>query len=140
MVKQETITILDESFPSDLGVRKDIIDAICSKIAARDMHIGITPEELYLSLDEAITNAMEHGNRWNSGKRIHVTVTSKSDEVVIAIADEGKGFDTRDIAASLKNRDLLSTRGRGIYIINQFCDINWNEKGNQINLRIPRGK
>lgn len=140
MVKQEKTNILDESYPSDLGIRKDIIDTICAKIAASEMNISIAPEELYLSLDEAITNAMEHGNRWNSGKRIHVTVTANSGEIVIAIADEGKGFDTRDIAASLKNRNLLSTRGRGIYIINQFCDINWNEKGNQINLRIPRGK
>ena len=140
MVKQETKTILDVRYPSDLGMRKDIIDAICGKIAAADVKIAITQEELYLSLDEAITNAMEHGNRWNSGKNLHVTVTANSSEIIIAIADEGNGFDTRDIAESLKNRDLLSTRGRGIYIINQFCDISWNEKGNQINLRIPRGK
>ncbi|TFH43355.1 MAG: ATP-binding protein [Chrysiogenales bacterium] len=140
MVKQKKTNILDESYPSDLGNRKDIIDSICTQIAADNIAMAITTEELYLSLDEAITNAMEHGNRWNNNKRIHVTISVDSNEIVIAISDEGNGFDTKDIEASLRKRDLLSTRGRGIYIINQFCKISWNDRGNQINLRIPRRK
>jgi hypothetical protein len=62
------------------------------------------------------------------------------DHMQISISDQGKGFDTRIIKAALKKRDVLSNRGRGIYIINQFSKISWNEKGNQIVLLINRKK
>ncbi len=81
---------------------------------------------------------MEHGNRWDPHKTIDVSVTAGPKDLFISITDQGKGFNTKEIEASIKNRDILSNRGRGIYIINQFCDISWNKKGNQINLQIKR--
>lgn len=138
MVQQETTHILNEAYPSDQSKRKDIIETLCRAIIGCGIAISITPEELYLSLDEAITNAMEHGNRWDPHKTIDVSVTAGPKDLFISITDQGKGFNTKEIEASIKNRDILSNRGRGIYIINQFCDISWNKKGNQINLQIKR--
>ena len=140
MVQQEKTHILKESYPSDQKKRKDNIDSLCRKIATSSVRMAITAEELYLSLDEAITNAMEHGNKWDPRKTVDVTVTADSRNMHILISDQGRGFDTKDIKASLKNRDVLSSRGRGIYIINQFCKISWNKKGNQISLQIKRGR
>jgi len=140
MVQQEKTHILKESYPSDQNKRKDIIDSLCRKITTSSVGMAITAEELYLSLDEAITNAMEHGNKWDPRKTIDVTVTADSRNIHIVISDQGQGFDIKDIKASLNNRDILSSRGRGIYIINQFCKISWNKKGNQISLQIKRGR
>lgn len=140
MVHQKTTNILKESYPSDKKKRKAIIDSLSGKIAASSIDMAIATEELYLALDEAITNAMEHGNTWDPRKTVDVTVTADPGNMSIAITDQGKGFDTRGIKASLKSRDILSTRGRGLYIINQFCDISWNKKGNQIVLHVKRGK
>lgn len=136
MGQQKKHYILNESFPSDQNKRKEIIDSLCQKIVESPIQMDITPEELYLSLDEAITNAMEHGNKWDSRKMITVAVVADTKEIHILITDQGQGFNTSEIEGLLKNRDILSTRGRGIYIINQFCDITWNEKGNQIDLHI----
>lgn len=138
MVQQETTYILNEPYPADKSKRKDIIDTLCRKIIGSGVAMAITPEELYLSLDEAITNAMEHGNNWDPHKTINVTVTADPKDLRISITDQGNGFDTKEIEAGIKNRDILSNRGRGIYIINQFCDLSWNKKGNQINLLIKR--
>jgi anti-sigma regulatory factor (Ser/Thr protein kinase) len=138
MVQQEKTYILNESFPSDQNKRKEIIDLLCHKIIKSPVPMAITPEELYLSLDEAITNAMEHGNKWDPRKTINVTAVADDKEIHILITDQGKGFDTSEIEAQLNNRDILSNRGRGIYIINQFCKISWNAKGNQIDLHIKR--
>jgi serine/threonine-protein kinase RsbW len=140
MVHQKIRHILKESYPSDKKKRKSIVDSLCKQIATSSTDMAITAEELYLSLDEAITNAMEHGNTWDPRKTVDVTVTTDRKNMSISIADQGKGFDTKDIKASLKSRDILSTRGRGLYIINQFCDISWNKKGNEIILHIKRGK
>jgi anti-sigma regulatory factor (Ser/Thr protein kinase) len=138
MVQPEKTYILNESFPSDQNKRKDIIDSLCREIARCGVCMSITLEELYLSLDEAITNAMEHGNKWDPCKNIDIAVTVDTQNIQISISDQGDGFDTTDISAHLRNRDILSTRGRGIYIINQFCNITWNKKGNRIDLIIKR--
>ncbi|OHD63933.1 MAG: hypothetical protein A2176_14990 [Spirochaetes bacterium RBG_13_51_14] len=138
MVQQDKSYIVNELYPSDQKKRKDIIDALCRKIVSSRVCMAITPEELYLSLDEAITNAMEHGNRWDRRKTINVTAMADSKNLHVTITDQGPGFDTRDIKASLKKPDILSRRGRGIYIINQFCKISWNKTGNQIHLQIKR--
>jgi len=138
MARQEKTYILNESFPSDQNKRKEIIDSLCYKIVKSPVRMAITPEELYLSLDEAITNAMEHGNKWDIHKTINVTVYADKKEIHILITDQGKGFDTREIEGQLQKRDILSSRGRGIFIINQFCQITWNKKGNQVDLHIKR--
>jgi len=138
MVQQKITHILKESYPSDKKKRKAIIDSLCKKIATSSVDMAITAEELYLLLDEAVTNAMEHGNTWDPRKTVDITVTADLKNLSISIADKGKGFDTREIKASLKSRDILSTRGRGLHIINQFCDISWNKKGNEIILHIKR--
>lgn len=140
MVRQESTYILNELYPSDPKKRKDIIEALCKAISISGIDLEVTPEELYLSLDEAITNAMEHGNRWDPRKSITVAITVERDEMVIAITDQGAGFSTKSIRNMLKNRDVLSNRGRGIYIINQFCKITWNDAGNQIILHFNRKK
>jgi anti-sigma regulatory factor (Ser/Thr protein kinase) len=140
MVRQESKNILNELYPSDTKKRKDIIEALCKAVSSSGIELEVTPEEIYLSLDEAITNAMEHGNQWDPRKNMEVAITAGRDEIVIAITDQGKGFSTRDIRNMLKNRDVLSNRGRGIYIINQFCKITWNAAGNQILLHFNRKK
>ncbi len=140
MVRQESTYILNELYPSDPKKRKDIIETICKAISSSGIDLEVTPEEIYLSLDEAITNAMEHGNQWDPRKTIGVVITAGRDEMAISINDQGKGFSTKRIRNMLKNRDVLSNRGRGIYIINQFCKITWNDAGNQIVLHFNRKK
>jgi anti-sigma regulatory factor (Ser/Thr protein kinase) len=58
--------------------------------------------------------------------------------VTIGIKDEGPGFDTSAIKKQIEKLDILSNRGRGIFIICQLCSLSWNEKGNEVNLRIKR--
>ncbi len=138
MAQQGGLSLLVESYPSDQSKRKDILEAITRNILSSGIGISIADEDLYLLLDEAITNAMEHGNEWDPAKKVIVTVNAYPDNMRISITDEGKGFNTAKIASNPTRRGRLSIRGRGIYIINQFCKISWNKKGNRINLIIKR--
>lgn len=140
MVRQESTYILNELYPSDPKKRKDIIDELCNTVASSGVDLEVTPEEIYLSLDEAITNAMEHGNRWDPRKTIGIAIAVERDEMIISITDQGKGFSIKNIRNMLRRRDVLSNRGRGIYIIKQFCRITWNDAGNQIVLHFNRKK
>lgn len=130
----KSTTILDSSYPTIREARKDIIDDIIDAINTRDIHLKIDNMELYLIIDEALTNAMEHGNLWKPDKEIKISVSINSKFLKVSIQDEGTGF----LRGSEKNIDAphLLPRGRGIYIIKQFCKPEWNKKGNRIDLNI----
>ena len=123
-------------FPSDRKCRKQIVDSIFNEINNGQHSISVNNEELYLIIDEAVTNAMEHGNHWDADKYIRAAVDFKQDSVSITIADEGPGFNFDQMKNAMKNRSLMSKRGRGIGIISHLCDISWNDKGNRVCLRI----
>ncbi len=134
----EKITVFDRYFPTDKPSRLEAIDVITECILATIPDICLKREELYLSLDEAITNAMEHGNKWDPQKKVHIQIIKQSNSADILITDEGRGFNHSETRAALKSRDVMSARGRGIFIINQFCSLTWNKSGNQIGLTIKR--
>ncbi len=106
----------------------EIADAINGSAAGRLLDM----RNLHLAADEALTNAMEHGNRWNPEKKVHVKVILKDRQLSISIEDEGAGFDADAIRNNRIKKD--SRRGRGIRLIQEFCTARWNDRGNHIEL------
>jgi hypothetical protein len=76
------IELYNSVYPTSRDNRKNIIDEVIDKIKADDILLLISDEELYLVIDEALTNAMEHGNRWDAGKRVKVKVYRRRGERV----------------------------------------------------------
>ncbi len=126
----------DETFDSKRQDRKKVVDTIVESVKSQGFEITLSPEEFYLTIDEAVTNGMEHGNKWDPNKKIHVAGFCKASFLIIRVTDEGNGFDNKEFHMNLKNREILGIRGRGIYIINQLCKPSWNTKGNEITLEI----
>lgn len=126
--------IIDEIFPSNPLNKYSIINKIINKIKECSIPKCIDYDEVYLIIDEALTNAMEHGNNWDPHKNVKVIVTHNDDYLLITIEDEGKGFNTENYKYTKVNN--LDDRGRGIHIIKHFCNPYWNSTGNQINFSI----
>lgn len=140
MAKNNGLEIHNKSYPSIKDTRKMIIEEVVGKIHSNDISLDLTKDELYLVIDEALTNAMEHGNSWDPSKQVSVLITLNTGTLDILIRDEGKGF-TKDVMdQTLEAVRNLKPRGRGIFIIKQFCNPSWNEKGNQIDLRFKLQK
>jgi serine/threonine-protein kinase RsbW len=128
--------ILRTSFPSLKDDRKRIIDVILGKIAAHKIEVRLSRDEMYLVVDEALTNAMEHGNNWDPGKMVTIGVKLNNNHLNISIEDEGTGFNTGLMNNGFQDRNNLTVRGRGIKLIRQFCRPVWNSRGNRIELII----
>src|SRR5919199_1936078 len=84
--------------------------------------IGLAPErieDLKLAVSEAVTNAIEHGNRRQNTKLVEVTFVLDSEKLEVSIRDEGEGVDRVDFSRRVVEEHNLETgmhRGFGMYL------------------------
>jgi serine/threonine-protein kinase RsbW len=86
---------------------------------------GFQEEDLHkigMAVREAMVNAVVHGNRYNLKKKVHLSVTFDQDRLSIRIADEGEGFEPKDLPDPLAEENLLRQSGRGLLLIKAFVD------------------
>jgi serine/threonine-protein kinase RsbW len=79
-----------------------------------------------VAIRESVINAIKHGNRNDSSKRVFVefetTPPGDAAELVIRVRDEGEGFDPETVADPLAPENMLKSSGRGIFLIRNFMD------------------
>lgn len=133
--QSKTHIIFEEIVKTTNDNRIKLIEDTIKYFETNNIRVIIDHYEFYLVLDEAISNAMEHGNHWIVDKYVTVQVYQPVNEnIEICISDEGEGFNLENIPEKPNGLDSLSSRGRGIIIIKKFCNIYWNEAGNVIRL------
>lgn len=73
-----------------------------------------------LALQEAIANAIHHGNRCDPNKTVQIRFAVRPKEVVVEVQDEGPGFDPDTVPNPLlmKNRD--QHRGWGLFMMRTY--------------------
>ncbi|MDH3402834.1 MAG: ATP-binding protein [Acidobacteriota bacterium] len=81
-----------------------------------------TSHRIGLAVREAVANAIRHGNDGDPDKRVEVECVLETDQVVVKVEDQGRGFDPRDLPDPLQPDNLLKTSGRGIFFMSQFMD------------------
>ncbi len=75
-----------------------------------------------LLTSETVTNAMEHGHRWNPEKHVVLDLTAYTDRIVLSVIDEGEGFEFSSVADPLDQDNLLNGRGRGLYFMEHMAN------------------
>ena len=86
-----------------------------------------------LALEEALSNAVKHGNRNDQSKRITVRYAINSDRAVIIIRDEGKGFEPESVPDCRQPERLPIPNGRGIMLIRAYMDeVEFCDNGREI--------
>jgi anti-sigma regulatory factor (Ser/Thr protein kinase) len=121
--------ILSISFPSIRESMGEAVGLVVDAVAGAGLSTVIDRQELHLVIDEAVTNAMEHGNGWDPGKKVAVVVSHTAGRLRIAIGDEGGGFRPD---ACMPAAGVLKDRGRGLPLMRHFCETFWNGKGNVV--------
>ena len=94
----------------------------------------VNEETTIQGLYELVVNAMEHGNNFDSNKKVYVQVVLTNDYVFATVEDQGDGFNWKEKVAA-KSQDIIDSekeRGRGILMARMLCDrLFYNEKGNK---------
>jgi serine/threonine-protein kinase RsbW len=91
---------------------------------------------ILISLDEAVRNAIEHGNNFNADKKVTISFTTNKGELVFSVKDEGKGFDLAEIPDPTNPAfDESQEIGKGLFLMKQLSDdLKLSEKENKISL------
>jgi len=91
--------------------------------------------EIKLCVEEAVRNAIIHGNKSDPKKNVLVSYWVDGGILNIEIEDEGAGFDHESVKDPTKEENLLRNSGRGVYLIKKLMDrVHYNEKGNKISM------
>jgi serine/threonine-protein kinase RsbW len=75
-----------------------------------------------LSVRESVTNAILHGNKLDTEKKVGLSFEFERGRLVIRVVDEGKGFDESALPDPLDPSNLLKPSGRGIFYVRSFMD------------------
>ncbi len=93
-----------------------------------------------LALEEALVNAIKHGNRMSPDKSVEIKCWISDERVRIEIQDEGEGFDRSHVPDPTLLENLERPCGRGIMLMGAFMNlIEYNEQGNKVILEKVKG-
>lgn len=74
-------------------------------------------EPLFVAINEAVNNAIFHGNKQDKTKKVYLTIAKLPGEIRVVIRDEGQGFTRKE-----KTEEGLQEGGRGLEIIGLCVD------------------
>jgi serine/threonine-protein kinase RsbW len=88
-----------------------------------------------LALEEALVNAVKHGNRLDSAKCVRVQYQVTDQRADIAIEDQGCGFNPADLPNPTSDENLEKSTGRGILLMRAYMSsVVFNPAGNRVTL------
>ena len=95
-------------------------------------------EMLQLGLQEALVNAVRHGNGNDPAKLVRIRRIHSPQWLIWQVQDEGLGVPNHVRSGTLpEQHDALS--GRGMFLIHQcFEDVRWSRRGNRLQLACRR--
>ena len=125
----------DQHLPSEPDMCARVIKVLLDQLEAGGWNnkdvFGI-----HMSMEEAILNAIRHGNKCSDDKKVHVLIEISATQFYAKITDEGCGFDPSKVPDPTLDENINRTSGRGVVLMKNFVDeIIYNEKGNSVELK-----
>ena len=124
--------ILTETLPTDLSA----VNPFVEKIAQNLQPLAVNSDDIFkikLALEEALTNAMRHGNALDSSRYVCVRIEANSRAATIDIHDQGGGFDFQNVPDPTTS---VRPSGRGVYLMRQIMDeVEFYDQGSGIKMK-----
>ncbi|HZL34767.1 MAG TPA: ATP-binding protein [Tepidisphaeraceae bacterium] len=122
------------TIPSDLEQGHHVQRQILQAAQANGFH-GESFFALRIALEEALMNAIKHGNRLDPLKKVHIEARVAPGKVEIIVEDEGAGFDRNAVPDPTSQENLAKTSGRGILLIESYMNkVKWDRGGRRLRM------
>ena len=120
--------------PSDLRAAKACEQEIIDDVERHGYHESCA-FAIKLALEEAITNAIRHGNGNDPTKHITVRWRVTPEAASIWLADDGDGFCPNTVPDPTLDENLNKPHGRGLMLMRADMDeVGFNEAGNEVRM------
>jgi serine/threonine-protein kinase RsbW len=91
---------------------------------------------ILISLTEAVTNAIVHGNCEEEAKTVQVRLRKEKNCLAVRVSDEGHGFDFESLPDPTRPDHLCECGGRGVYLMRQLSDqVSFYDNGSTVEMR-----
>jgi serine/threonine-protein kinase RsbW len=88
-----------------------------------------------LAIEEALINAIKHGNKLDPKKRVKIEAKISPDVAEITIEDEGPGFDRNSVPDPTLEENLEKCSGRGILLMEAYMNsVKWSNHGRRVKM------
>lgn len=101
----------------------DLVQTLTDSITSFMGFDDDTAHWIGMSVRESVTNAIQHGNKLDQGKKVDIRFEVAPDHLDISVKDQGAGFRIDDLPNPLDPENLLKPSGRGIFYIRSFMDV-----------------
>jgi serine/threonine-protein kinase RsbW len=120
--------------PTDLKAAKALADEVLRRVArcgyGDEAHFAIK-----LALEEALINAIKHGNHCDPAAHVTVEYDVDAIQAVIQITDEGGGFNPQSLPDPTADENLECPCGRGVMLMRAYMDeVVYNSRGNSVRM------
>ena len=97
-----------ENYIEDLKINKAIKEEVFGNIV--------------IALNEAVSNAISHGNKCDSNKNVIFETYEQKDKLTFRVSDEGNGFDPDSVPDPTQPQFLGQENGRGVFLMRTLAD------------------
>lgn len=128
----------DWRIPSRHGAGKAVEEEILDRMRACEW-VEHDVFAVHLALEEALVNAIMHGNGLCPSKSVSVTCRLSQDRLWICITDEGTGFCPDNVPDPTDEENLERPCGRGIMLMRYYMSrVEYNAQGNCVEMEKHR--
>lgn len=119
----------------------NLVDKITTEISTVSGFDTKKTDEIAISIIEACTNAIEHGNKCCPEEVVKIEYRVLEDMIYIDVYDHGEGFDYEKYFESIPDpQDITHYRGRGLYIMKNMMDELHFELIPDVGMKVTLGK
>ena len=128
----------DRVIASDPTMARQVLDELLAQLEAQ--HWGQQDIfAIHLATEEALVNAIRHGNGADARKHIHVVCLLSEGLLHIEISDEGAGFNPSALPDPTREDQLHAPCGRGVMLMRAFMSrVAFNARGNTVTMEKQR--
>ncbi|MBD1363424.1 ATP-binding protein [Mucilaginibacter sp. ZT4R22] len=113
----------------------NLLEALIEEIADKYQVSDDTFANMMTCLNEAVVNAIVHGNKLDADKLVIVNAEVEPKRVIWTVSDQGPGFDYNNLADPTAPDKLEELTGRGVFILKHLADqCIFNASGNEVEL------
>ena len=129
--EKQTYSMQIVSQPESINLVEKLIDEIKSEYNIHEECYG----NMLVAVTEAVNNAIQHGNKYDPEKMVHISYEVDPDQIAFTVSDEGTGFDYINLPDPTDPENIEKPTGRGVFLMKHLADqIIFSENGRVVEL------